>query len=110
MCIRDRRTSSVGPAGLFLASAEVPPVGFAIHVRLHLPDGPLECVATVVRAVPGVGMACRITVPGAPERLRWARFLQALPREIVLRDEISPADPRELFDFGWTNADGAEPV
>jgi len=99
-------TSSVSARGVFVCSAHVAPVGATLHLMLDVPGGPLESVATVVRVLPGIGMGCRISVPGEQERRRWQSYLESLPlqREIVLEDEL-PDDPRDLFDFSWRNED-----
>jgi hypothetical protein len=99
-------TSSVSARGVFISSAHVAPVGATLHLMLHLPGGPLESVATVVRVLPGIGMGCRISVPGEQERRRWQSYLESLPlqREIVLEDVLLD-DPRDLFDFSWRNED-----
>ena len=96
-------TSSVSATGVFVCSTHVAPVGATLHLMLHLPGGSLESVATVVRALPGVGMGCQISIPGVQERQRWRCYLESLtPHEIVLED-VLPDNPRDLFDFTWCN-------
>jgi hypothetical protein len=97
------KAADVSVDGVFVRSAHVAPVRATLHLVLHLPDGPLESVATVVRALPGVGMGCHISIPGAQERQRWQRYLDSLtPREFVMEDVV-PDHPRDLFDFTWSN-------
>lgn len=95
------QTTSVSTDGIFLRSAQVPAVGFALHLTVSLPDGPVECVAAVVRSVVSVGFGCRITVAGTSERRRWSRYIESLYPELVLTDVL--ADPRDWFDFEWNN-------
>jgi hypothetical protein len=97
------QTTDVSAHGVFVRSAHVAPVRAALHLVLHLPDGPLESVATVIRALPGVGMGCHISIPGAQERRRWQAHLDSLsPGELVL-DDVVLDHPRDLFDFTWSN-------
>ena len=102
------KTSDASAGGVFVCSAHVPPPWTPLHLVLHLPDGPLESVATVVRVLPGIGMGCRLSVPGVLERQRWLRFLESVPppREVVMEDVLLD-DSRDLFDFGWSNEDDA---
>lgn len=93
------QAADVSAHGVFVRSAHVAPVRAALHLVLHLPDGPLESVATVIRALPGVGMGCHISIPGAEQRQRWQGSLDALmPRELIL-DDVVLEHPRDLFDF-----------
>lgn len=102
------RVSNISENGVLLHSVHVPAAGYSLHLTLHLPDGPLECVATVMRAMRGEGFACRMTVPGAHERTRWAAFLASLLQPAVM-PHASLHDRRAWFDFNWTNAGGPEP-
>jgi PilZ domain len=100
---------SASARGLFITSEHAPPVGFGLHVTLALDDGPLEAIATVVRVVPGQGIGTRLTIPTEAQRARWQHFLDTRALRPTRTPTLWARDPKDLFDFSWTNADGPEP-
>jgi hypothetical protein len=102
-------TMSASERGVFITSEHAPPVGFGLHVTIALPDGPLEAIATVVRVVPGEGLGARLTVPGEEPRARWRAFLAAHASAAHM-PRWHDRDPRELFDFTWSNEGAPDPM
>jgi hypothetical protein len=98
------RVTSGSPQGLWIVDAPVLPSAFAFHLTLALPDGPLEAIAMVLRSTPD-GTAARLTLPHAHDRERWRAHLRGVPVDLSIGDLEVLGDPRDLFDFNWSNED-----
>jgi len=70
------RTRDMSIGGIFVEWADPLPPGSLLPVTLHLPDGPLELTAVVVRTVEEVGMGMRFDAGSQLARRRLEAFLQ----------------------------------
>jgi hypothetical protein len=72
------RTNSLGLGGLFITTAQPPPLGAVLQVAFAAPGGNVRARAAVKSIRPGEGMGVEFKVMGAQERARLTQFLKGL--------------------------------
>lgn len=66
--------------GLFIATAEPPPVGEVIKLVFEVPGGEVRARATVCDSQPGKGMGIQFTSMTQDARARLSRLMETLTR------------------------------
>lgn len=72
------RVSTLGLGGLFIRTAQPPPVGDIVRLFFEVPGGEVRARAVVRDSKPGQGMGVEFTSMGHEDRARLDRLLKRL--------------------------------
>ncbi len=73
--MRRGRAVDVARHGLFVAVVDAPRNRHLVQLVIHLPDGPMQAAATVMRTLPGQGVGLSLFALSSETKHRWDAFI-----------------------------------
>lgn len=73
--VRRGRAVDVARHGLFVAVVDAPRNRHLVQLVIHLPDGPMQAAATVMRTLPGQGVGLSLFALSSETKHRWDAFI-----------------------------------